>query len=78
MPCMRMSLWLPGRLQSSPCMRADRPGKLAHACGSQDDFQPGLDRPYGFARVTPCNGLAMVDFAGGNPRQTDTKYYLRR
>ncbi len=29
------------------------------------------------ARVTPCNGLAMVDFAGDNPRQSDTKYYLQ-
>ncbi len=37
----------------------------------------GLDRPYGFARVTPCNGLAMVDFAGGNPWQSNTKYYLQ-
>ncbi len=37
----------------------------------------GLDRPYGLARVTPCNGLAMVDFAGGNPWQSNTKYYLQ-
>ena len=35
-----------------------------------------LDRPCGFARVTPLNGLAMVNFAGANPRQSNTKYYL--
>ncbi len=40
-------------------------------------LESGLDRPYEFARVTPCNGLAMVDSAGGNPWQSNTKYYLQ-
>ncbi len=35
---------------------------------------PGLDRPCESAGFTPWIDLAMVDFAGANPRQSNTKY----
>ncbi len=35
---------------------------------------PELDRPFEFARVTPWNAPSIVDFAGANPWQSNTKY----
>ncbi len=37
-------------------------------------WDPGLDRPFEFAREAPWNAPSMVDFAGANPWQSDTKY----